>query len=157
MSVDVEGKSLVDLLDMLEPAPVPEPISMVPQTWGWGVLAIVLSGLIILGIFAFLRHRQTNAYRREALAELAASDNDAAKIAEILRRTALAAYPRKKVAALHGGDWANFLNQTSDNVSFTDSDGRQLAEAPYRMIKANPDLAALARNWIKSHKRDRTA
>ncbi|WP_108858576.1 DUF4381 domain-containing protein [Ruegeria sp. Alg231-54] len=157
MSVDVEGKSLVDLLDMLEPAPVPEPISMIPQTWGWGVLALILADLIILAVYAFLRHRQTNAYRREALVELAASDNDAAKIAEILRRTALVAYPRREVAALHGEDWTNFLNQTSDNVSFTDGRSRQLLEAPYRDVKAGPDLKNLARNWIKSHKRERTA
>ncbi|WP_109311853.1 DUF4381 domain-containing protein [Ruegeria sp. AU67] len=157
MSVDVEGKSLVDLLDMLEPAPVPEPISMIPQTWGWSVLALILAGLIILGVYAFLRHRQFNAYRREALIELAASDHDAAKIAEILRRTALVAYPRRKVAALHGEEWTNFLNQTSDNVTFTDCAGRQLVEAPYRDVKADPDLEILAQNWIKSHKRERTA
>ncbi|WP_282151261.1 DUF4381 domain-containing protein [Ruegeria atlantica] len=157
MSVDVEGKSLVDLLDMLEPAPAPEPISMMPQTWGWGVLALILAGLIILCVYAFLRHRQFNAYRREALIELAASDNDAAKIAEILRRTALVAYPRRKVAALHGEEWTNFLNQTSDNVTFTDGAGRQLVEAPYRDVKADPDLEILARNWIKSHKRERPA
>ncbi|WP_282168267.1 DUF4381 domain-containing protein [Ruegeria atlantica] len=157
MSVDVEGKSLVDLLDMLEPAPVPEPISMVPQTWGWSILALILAGLIILGVYAFLRHRQFNAYRREALIELAASDNNAAKIAEILRRTALVAYPRRKVAALHGKEWTNFLNQTSDNVTFTDGAGRQFVEAPYRDAKADPDLEILARNWIKSHKRERTA
>ncbi len=157
MSVDVEGKSLVDLLDMLEPAPVPEPISMVPQTWGWVVLAIILAGFIILGVYAFRRHRQFNADRREALIELAASGNDAAKIAEILRRTALVAYPRRKVAALHGEEWTNFLNQTSDNVTFTDGASRQLVQAPYRDVKADPDLEILARNWIRSHKRERTA
>ena len=50
MSVDVEGKSLVDLLDMLEPAPAPDPVSMVPQTWVWVVLAVLVAGLIAFGV-----------------------------------------------------------------------------------------------------------
>ncbi|WP_170557212.1 DUF4381 domain-containing protein [Ruegeria atlantica] len=157
MSVDVEGKSLVDLLDMLEPAPAPEPISMMPQTWGWGILAVILVGFIAFGIYALARHRQLNAYRREALAELAASDNDPAKVAEIVRRTALAAYPRRQVAALHGDDWINFLKQNAENISFSENERRQLLEAPYKETKPDPELTKLAHDWIKSHKRESAA
>lgn len=154
MSVDVEGKSLVDLLDMLEPAPVPEPITMMPQTWGWLVLAVLLIGLISLGARAFLRHRHANAYRRAALSELT-PDASPAKTAEILRRTALAAYPRRRVAGLFGASWLNFLQETSDQKGFSDASGRTLLEAPYKDTAPNPDLTQMARDWIRTHKPDR--
>ncbi|MCG7518221.1 DUF4381 domain-containing protein [Ruegeria sp. Ofav3-42] len=155
MSVDVEGKSLVGLLDMLEPAPAPDPISMMPQTWGWVALALIVVGLIALCLYAVLRHRRTNAYRREALVELAASGDSAAKTAEILRRTALVAFPRKQVASLHGDKWVNFLKQTSEKASFQENACRALIEAPYRTDSTDPNLTKLARDWIKTHKRER--
>lgn len=156
MSVDVEGKSLVELLDMLEPAPAPDPISMMPQTWGWAGLALILTGLIVLGVNAVLRHRRANAYRREALVELAAAGDSAAKTAEILRRTALVAFPRKQVASLHGDKWVNFLDQTSEKKSFQENTCRALSEAPYREDSTDPNLTKLARDWIRTHKRERT-
>ncbi len=157
MSVDVAGKSLVELLDMLEPAPAPDPVSMMPQTWGWGVLAVVLIGLIAFGVHAFQRHRRLNAYRRQALSELAAADNSAAITAEILRRAALVAFPRNQVAGLYGENWLNFLKQTSGNMSFPDKTFKSLIEAPYRDAPADPDLTTLAKQWIKTHKSDRRA
>ncbi|WP_170463582.1 DUF4381 domain-containing protein [Ruegeria arenilitoris] len=155
MSVDVEGKSLVDLLDMLEPAPPPDPVSMVPQTWGWVVLAVLVAGLIAIGVHVYLRHRRMNAYRREALIELAAAKDNPAKIAEILRRAALVAFPRNQVAGLHGDEWISFLTQTSDNMHFSDADTHTLTAAPYTTIPANPELTKLAQRWITSHKRER--
>ncbi|MBO9445001.1 DUF4381 domain-containing protein [Ruegeria sp. R14_0] len=155
MSVDVEGKSLVDLLDMLEPAPAPDPVSMVPQTWGWVVLAAIIVGLIAFVIHAFLRHRRVNAYRREALTELATAKDNPAKIAEILRRAALVAFPRDKVAGLHGDVWINFLNETFDQKRFSGTEADALTSAPYTTIPANPELTKLAQQWIKSHKRER--
>ncbi|NOD46171.1 MULTISPECIES: DUF4381 domain-containing protein [unclassified Ruegeria] len=156
MSVDVEGKSLVDLLDMLEPAPAPGPVSMVPQTWGWVVLGVLVAGLIAFGAHAYLRHRRMNAYRREALTELAVAKDNPAKIAEILRRAALVAFPRSRVAALHGDEWISFLTQTSDHTHFSDVEARVLTAAPYTTIPASPELTKLAQQWIRSHKRERS-
>ncbi len=157
MSVDTTGKSLVDLLDMLEPAPEPTVISMMPQTWGWVAIAAVLLSIAAFGTVMILRHRRMNAYRRYALAELASSDLSAAKVAEILRRTALAAYPREQVAGIYGEDWLKFLSQTIDSKSFNDETGQLLAKAPYQDIPPNPAITQLARHWVKSHKPYRRA
>ncbi len=155
MSVDVEGKSLVELLDMLEPAPAPTPIPMTPQTWGWAVLALLLLAVVCYGVYMYRRHRKANAYRRCALADLQAADNDVAKIAEILRRTALAAFPRDQVASLHGSAWVIFLTQSSENISISPPEARALLEAPYRSNTRNPAVAKLARDWIRTHKAQR--
>ncbi|WP_170330186.1 DUF4381 domain-containing protein [Ruegeria arenilitoris] len=152
MSVDVEGKSLVELLDMLEPAPAPAPISMAPQTLGWAVLALLLVAAIACGVLLYRRHRRLNAYRRSALTDLQAADNDVAKVAEILRRTALAAFPRDQVASLHGRDWITFLSQSADNISISTSEAQALVEAPYRTTPPNPNVTEFARKWIKAHK-----
>ena len=153
MSVDVQGKSLVDLLDMLEPAPAPEPISMMPQTWGWLVVVVALALLVGFGVAALVRHRKMNAYRRAALMELSGAENNPEKIASILRRTALAAYPRRKIAALSGQNWIDFLLETSDKINFSETNRRSLLQAPYQDTPADPDLAKLAQDWIRSHKR----
>ncbi|NOE25876.1 DUF4381 domain-containing protein [Ruegeria sp. HKCCD6157] len=155
MSIDTTGKSLVDLLNMLEPAPEPAPVSMFPQTWGWLALAVILLGLVVLVSVLFVRRRRENAYRRHALSELADPDITSAKVAEILRRTALVAYPRRQVAGIHGDDWLNFLSQTSDENSFLSEAGQTLIDAPYKDLPPNRALTQLARHWVKSHKRYR--
>ncbi|WP_170325001.1 DUF4381 domain-containing protein [Ruegeria arenilitoris] len=155
MSVDVEGKSLVELLDMLEPAPTPAPIPMTPQTWGWAVLVLLLAAVVVCAVYLYRRHRRSNAYRRTALADLQAAGGDVAKIAEILRRTALAAFPRDQVASLHGPEWITFLKQSADKTSISSSDAQALVDAPYRSSPPNPKVANFARDWIRTHKAPR--
>lgn len=152
MNPDFEGKSLVELLDMLKPAPVPDPISMTPQTWGWVVVAIAFLTVVATGLYLYLRHRRANAYRRAALAEIEHAGGDAAKIAEVLRRTALAAYPRTQVAGLFGKEWLSFLQQTSGIVTFSEPSAQSLINAPYRETPQNPDVTKLVQDWIRSHK-----
>lgn len=155
MIPDTEGKSLVELLEMLYPAPAPEPISMLPQTWGWAVLAACFVAVLIFGIVLALRHRRANAYRRQALVELDGCSDDSAQIALVLRRAALAAYPRAQVASLVGDDWMNFLKQSADISQFSDSTLQALVNAPYRKGATVPGGADLARHWIKSHRPER--
>ncbi|WP_170514314.1 DUF4381 domain-containing protein [Ruegeria atlantica] len=152
MSVEVDGKSLVELLDMLVPAPVPEPIPMTPQTWGWLALAVVVVAVIVVGLPLFRGHQRSNAYRRAALADLQAANDDPAKVAEILRRTALVAYPRAKVASLHGQEWLNFLQQTAEKMPVSSPASRLLLEGSYRISPSSPELSHMARVWIQSHK-----
>ncbi|WP_299893581.1 DUF4381 domain-containing protein [uncultured Ruegeria sp.] len=152
MSIDTTGKSLGDLLNMLEPTPEPATVSMLPQTWGWLALAVILLGFVVLVSVVFVRRRQANAYRHHALAELANPDITSAKVAEILRRTALVAYPRRQVAGIHGDDWLNFLSQTSDDTIFLSDIGQSLLVAPYKDLPPNRALTQLARHWVKSHK-----
>ncbi len=157
MSIDTTGKSLVDLLNMLEPAPEPSPISMTPQTWGWAALAILLLIVLFAAFSVVHKHRRANAYRRAALAELSVPDIPSAKIAEVLRRTALAAYPRDQVAGLYGDEWIKFLNQSSDIQPLNQELSHALTEAPYKTTPSNEDLMQMARHWVKSHKPYRSA
>ena len=154
MNEEFKGLGLADLLDLLEPVPAPTPILMTPQTPGWIVVGLVLLVVVIWGIRRFLQHRQANAYRRAALSELPMAGNDPVRIATVLRRTALAGFPRQQIAGLYGTDWLDFLDQSFGGSGFSNGPGQVLATAPYRDTPLNPELAALAQNWIKHHKRE---
>lgn len=148
-----EGKTLVELLDMLEPIPEPEPISMFPATAGWIWLGLALAGLLIWSGMRVRRHWRANAYRRAALTELAAAGDDPAIIAVILRRAALAAYPRADVAHLTGSDWLAFLDEQCPGVAFASATGESLTRAPFRSEPPNPDATRIAANWLRHHRR----
>ncbi|MGV6848018.1 MAG: DUF4381 domain-containing protein [Marinibacterium sp.] len=152
MNGDFDGLSLVDLIDLLEPAPEPPAISMLPQTagWIWLALAVLLAGVWLINRWAAARRRQ--AYRRAALHALVAAGDDAAAIAAILRRTALAAYPRSEVAGLTGAAWLDFLDRTYGGTGFSGGPGRILARAPYQPCPTDPLLQPLARDWITRYR-----
>jgi hypothetical protein len=143
--------TLVDLIDGLIEPIEPPPIPLMPQTWGWAALAmLVVAG----GVWLMLRWRarqRANAYRRAALADLAGADT-AAQVARILRRTALAAYPRSAVAGLTGAAWLDFLARTG-GAAFPAAAGDELRSAPYRAETAPPSdaLRTAAARWIEGH------
>jgi hypothetical protein len=154
MSQHLEGLNLVELLNLLHPPAVPERIDMTPQTPGWIILAIALVLLLGWGFALILRRYRSNAYRRAALAELtylSRTGNDPAEIAVLLKRTALAAFPRDQVASLHGESWLTFLDAHFPGEGFCHGAGRVLATAPWRPAAADPALSALARDWIRRH------
>lgn len=106
-------------------------------------------GIILLaaGILLYQRRRaiKRNAYRRAGLALLkgAGSMHD---VSVILKRVALAAFPREQVASLYGADWSDFLQQTCAGRDFS------------LIAQAEPDAAAsrnvirLATAWIRHHR-----
>lgn len=144
--------NLVDLLDQLVLPPEPDPVSMMPQTGGWVVLAlVVLAGLIYLAMRR-RDHIRQNAYRAEALSALQTAGSDPVAIATVLRRCALAAYPRKEVAALTGDDWLAFLDETAGTTAFSQGAGRVLTTAPYQPGGcADAELLKIAQNWVRAH------
>ncbi|MCA0873043.1 DUF4381 domain-containing protein [Seohaeicola saemankumensis] len=145
--------SLVGLLDQLVLPPEPAPVSMMPQTGGWLVLAALALILAGWALWAGIRRYRENAYRRAALAALKLADDDPAAIAAILRRTALAAYPRQAVASLSGADWLAFLDRTGGSDSFCSGPGQALAEAPYHPVGPVGALTETAALWIRRHDR----
>ncbi|MEX0339365.1 MAG: DUF4381 domain-containing protein, partial [Arenibacterium sp.] len=152
-----EGLGLVDLIGLLEEAPEPSPISLMPQTSGWIVLGIVL---VVSGIFVVRwvqRRIRAGAYRRAALRELASAKNDPALVASILRRTALTAFPREQIATLAGAEWLAFLDRSFPGNGFSDGPGRIFAIAPFRPQVPDPDAMVLARDWIKRHRSSQRA
>jgi Domain of unknown function (DUF4381) len=149
-----DAVNLVDLIDQLAEPLEPAPVSLAPQTAGWTVLAVLLALVLAWLAWRWVQRWRANAYRRAALAGLDAAGNDPAAIADILRRTALAAWPRDRVASLSGVDWLRFLDATGRGGGFVDGPGTALASAPYRSDAAapTPGLGALAARWVRRHR-----
>lgn len=165
MNEDLSKLSLGEMLGRLSPVPEPSVISLWPQTeaWGWvGVIALVLAAWLIRRV---LLHHHANAYRRAALREIAAAGASLTTVAEILRRTALAAFPRGEVAGLYGDEWLAFLDRTSHGTDFREGVGRAFARAPYAEVTDMAEVAeasaeskqrvALAMRWVRRHRRER--
>ena len=158
MNDDLSGLTLIELLDLLEPVPEPAPVSLWPQTAGWIWLGVIIAAVAVFLVRRWLRTHRANAYRRAALKEIATLDDDPAALAVVLRRAALAGYPRSAVAGLHGEAWLGFLDQAYGGTEFRGGPGRAVAIAPYGAAQAAPGLAALAARWVRTHRRqDRAA
>ncbi len=157
MSEDLSRLTLVDLLDLLEPVPEPPQVSLWPQTAGWIWLGLAVACVAAWLGRRWLATRRANAYRRAALKAIAAAGDDPVALAEIVRRAALAGYPRAEVAGLYGEDWLAFLDQAYGGTGFREGPGRLLAVAPYTSARRAPDLASLVAEWVRHHYRPRGA
>jgi Domain of unknown function (DUF4381) len=157
--------ALGSLADIVTPAPV----SWMPQTWGWAALAILVLGVITTACWRWLRWYKINRYRRAALVELHQLEKNigdpalrrqiVGELPVLLKRVALAAWPREEVASLSGTEWAQFLGaETPDHPLGTDL-GRVLADLEYRSdaeaAAVSPEsagkLIAAAGRWIENH------
>ncbi|HEY8568685.1 DUF4381 domain-containing protein [Microbulbifer sp.] len=149
-------ETLPDMIAQLVPPPQPPAVSMWPATPAAKGLAALLLLLLVFFVWRQIQTYRANAYRRAALAELQQAAEDPAQIAEILRRTALVAYPRTEVAALTGDHWLGFLNQRYPGNGFSGDVGRALLQGPYRKERPAQSgaLAQAARDWIRQHKVD---
>lgn len=152
-----------DPLVHLKDIHLPPPISWWPLAPGWYVLIALL---VLIAVFIFYRintsYRHARAkkqalrllidyqkhYQKENNAALAS-----ARISELLRRVALAYYPREKVASLHGEEWVCFLNETGKGIDFN-LVKEMLLDAPFKTDQSM-DLKPLfnsAQLWIKQRR-----
>ncbi len=154
-----QPETLVGLIDQLGAIAEPAPVSMAPATPAWAVLALVLVAAAALGLLAWIRHRRATAYRRAALKELRAlapaiGQGDPTALASLdilLRRTALAAFPRAEVASLTGPAWIAFLDRTGGALA---PHGPALTAAPYARTPPafdGPAVLGAARHWLRHH------
>ncbi len=144
---------------------LPEPISWLPQTWGWVALAELLVIALLSAFLIWLRHYRRNAYRREALHLLDAIEADIRnqtsrekgvhELSELLKRTALAAWPRGDVASLTGRAWIERLNANGgdgalavllDDLEY--HNGTDIAALP---AETTDELILNSRRWIRRH------
>lgn len=154
-------------LDQLRELPLPAAVPYWPQTWGWLVLAVILLALLGGGLFAALRHRRRNRYRREALAELGRLDQAVQAdplalraLPGLIKRTALAAQRGGKtrgVGALSGEAWVRAL--ATGSVALAPDSARLLAVIAYapddRLRGLAPaqtqQLLRETRAWMERH------
>ncbi|WP_458765653.1 DUF4381 domain-containing protein [Cupriavidus basilensis] len=152
----------------LQEIPLPPPVSYLPQTWGWGVLAALLLALAGQLAWRAWRRHQANRYRRDAFAELArieagltATGSDASRrealaaLPALVKRVVLAFAPRTQVASLSAQAWLDYLDGTWRAGSFTSGPGRLLPELAYCQhpppAAEVTALIALLRAWIGQH------
>jgi hypothetical protein len=155
-----EGLNLPQLLELMHELELPTPVSMAPETPGWWVLAAWLGGVVLVGAGELIRRRNRNRYRREAESMLdgiaARADDDPAgsarDIAALLKRTALAAYPREAVAPLYGARWSAFLSRTTGDDPEIAAAADALALSAYRADADGRSLLSPARRWIRLHR-----
>ena len=132
-----EQYSLSNLRDIVIPDPVPWwPIA----TGAWVLLAVVVCLGAIFTLHA-RRNWRRNAYRRAGLALLEDAET-AYEISVILKRVALAAFPREQVASLYGEEWSAFLHRTCPQCEFS---------MLRRDQPASEDLMKQSRTWITRH------
>lgn len=143
-------------LEKLNDIVLPQPVSWLPQTWGWLALALLLLALVAFALWRRHRRHVANRYRREALAELdrleaTSGAMNARAVAELLKRVALHAWPRATTASLSGAAWLAFLNQRNFSG---DSAARFLDDLEYHgdadLAESDArEFAAEARRWIE--------
>jgi uncharacterized protein YjiS (DUF1127 family) len=145
--------------------PLPPPVSLWPQTWTSRIAIVLLLATAIVALWHVIRSWRVNRYRREALSELdgikqridagEARGERLAELSMLVRRTALAAFPREMVAPLAGPAWLAFLDRSYGGQGFSSGAGRLLASAPYQRAAPDRDqlaeLATLVRQWIRGH------
>ena len=132
-------------LQNLRDIAVPEPPPLWPPAPGVWVLLIVLAAVVAALVVFWRRRRADNAYRRAGLSLLedARTTRD---VNIVLKRVALAVFPRPEVAPLHGEEWAVFLDGSCPSVRFSSfSDLEDDATAA-------GEVRALARTWIRRHR-----
>ena len=154
-----QGDPLAGLIDI----PLPQEVSLLPQTWPLRVAIVLIVVLAMWAIWRFVHHRRANRYRRDALSELdrmcptpdAAPDRLAVQLAVLVRRTALVAFPRETIAPLTGTAWLAFLDRSYGGDEFSRGAGRWLVGAPYQREGPGRDelnaLRGLVDRWIRVH------
>jgi len=162
--MNADSTSLERLHDVIVPPPAPwwPP----PPGWQWALGFLTVIAMVVL-LRVFL-HWQRNRYRREALAELkriqAGEKNSRlrgellARLAELLKRGALSAFPRERVASLTGSAWFAFLDRTGRTTAFSRGLGTTLERAAYDPRAAATlderefrEIIETVRHWIAHH------
>jgi Domain of unknown function (DUF4381) len=144
------------------------PVPWWPPAPGWVVVAGIMCVLAVWMAWRAWRRWQAAAYRRAALAEwqqlkTQATDPHQREVAlqrlpELIKRTALAAFPREEVAPLSSLAWLRFLDRTGRTDAFTHGRGQLLPELSYNPHAASQldsstveELFAIVRRWIRGH------
>jgi len=154
-----DSGSLQNLNDIVLPGTVP----WWPPAPGWFVLCAVLAVALVYLAGRWWNARSRNRYRRQALAELASIRHDRTPAAlqqlpALVKRAALAAWPRERVASLNGAAWHQFLDASAGGDRFGAGAGAMLDRLAYETGSADEfsqqDLERVleaAEFWLRNH------
>jgi hypothetical protein len=152
-------------LDNLRDIVLPQTVPWLPPAVGWRLVGAAVLAVVIVASLRAVRRWRANAYRREALRELralqafpqvsAAPAKMAADVSALMKRAALAGYPRDAVADLTGPQWLAFLDSTGHTTDFSRGAAKDLwplaCGAP--VGSANPEgVFVAARRWLRRHR-----
>lgn len=113
-----------DLLAQLKDIETPAQVGSWPLAWGWWVV-IVLATLILISLIVWLvkqyqlRHAKRQAIKLLKQCEQMEPRAKVAAINDVLKRANLAYQHRDLVAELSGSKWANWLNQHKDKIQIS--------------------------------------
>ena len=104
----------------LEDIIIPDAVSSWPPGPGWWLLGILFIALIVGSMILYRRHQKKWGYRKQALSLLAdtlsqwqnqqlGNTESCQHFLQILKRTAITAYPKQPIAALYGKAWLQCL------------------------------------------------
>jgi hypothetical protein len=140
-------------LDKLHGFYQPAPPSWMPQTMGWYVVFGLLLLLTLWAVWRAVARWRRNRYRREALRQVEHADVHA--IPALLKRTALAAWPREQVASLSGEPWIDFLETHGGSGIISQEAGQWLLSLDYSGAALTPaeeqTVRQAASQWIRRH------
>ena len=149
----------------------PQAVSWIPNTVAWKILGLLLLVAIGYALMKYLKHWQSNAYRRAAVRQLkvirsaalqADSSSSAAllKLPTLMKATALQAYPREQVASLSGETWLTFLDSCYPGHAFSTNCGQTLLALSYQKPTLWPasrtqteELLSICHRWLVRHKK----
>jgi hypothetical protein len=144
---------MYDALSKLHGFYQPPAPSWRPQTTGWYILFCLIGLLAIWIAWKALLYRRRNRYRRAALSALDQCDLE--EIPELLKRTAIAAWPREEVASLTGDPWVQFFGDHLSDRNHLPSAAALLTDLSSREPSISSDdeaqLRKVAAYWIRKH------
>lgn len=150
-----------DLLQQLRDIHYPMPISFWPLAVGWYVLIFIFLATLLLGLYYWYKTYRKHRVKRlvlQRLQELETQQSEynqaiSDELSMLLKRAALAKYPRHEVAGLYGEEWLGFLDTTAATKDFSQGCGRLLLDTPYQgKQQILPEtFFHLIRDWVKKN------
>lgn len=149
---------LLQQLQDIRPPPEPAWWQLPPALVG--IVALIIA---LIAIFVWLRRRHLDnrlyEQARQELDRIAArvdaggDDSELVlKLAEWLKRVAIAAFPERQPAALVGQRWLEFLDQSGGERRFSDGVGQVFAGDVYRLrvpVEVT-ELLPLCESWLRA-------
>ena len=131
-----------ELLAQLRDVHVPQAPGLWPPAIGWWLVGFLLLALL-LGALLWLRRWRVEAWRRAALREYqrlmaeSPGPQTAQKLSVLMRRVALKAEPRYKVAGATDQEWLSVLDRIGQTNQYSEGVGKLLTVLPYRELSAD--------------------